>query len=218
MLQAGDADMNLQFDQFDLVKVQIGAKYLTGQAATWGDGDWNGAPGGSVGNPPEGDGLFNQIDIIAALDTGLYLAGPYAALAPKGEGDGNATIVYDATTGEVSVEVGPTELTSINIESAAAIFTGDPAENLGDAFDNHTDDNIFKATFGSSFGPLSFGNVAQPGLSEDFVRNDLSAVGSLAGGGELGVVDLIYIPEPSTILLLAMGIAGALALRRRQRS
>ena len=41
-LQAGDADQDLDFDQLDLVKVQIAGKYLTGQAATWGEGDWNG--------------------------------------------------------------------------------------------------------------------------------------------------------------------------------
>ena len=36
-LQAGDADMDLDFDQLDLVQVQIAAKYLTGQPATWGE-------------------------------------------------------------------------------------------------------------------------------------------------------------------------------------
>jgi hypothetical protein len=33
-------------------------------------------------------------------------------------------------------------------------------------------------------------------------------VGSLAGGGGLGDVDLIYIPEPSTALLLALALAA----------
>ena len=107
-------------------------------------------------------------------------------------------------------------MTSVNIDSAAAIFTGEPAENLGGSFDNDADDNIFKATFGSSFGSLSFGNVAQTGLSEDFVASDLTVVGSLAGGGDLGDVDLIYIPEPSTVTLLGLGLVGALLFRRRQ--
>ena len=101
------------------------------------------------------------------------------------------------------------------IDSAAAIFTGDPAQNLGGSFDNDTDDNIFKATFGSSFGSLSFGNVAQAGLTEEFVAGDLTVVGSLAGGGDLGPVDLIYIPEPSTMLLMALALAGFLLTRRR---
>ena len=101
-------------------------------------------------------------------------------------------------------------MTSINIDSAAGIFTGDAAANLGGSFDNDADNNIFKATFGSSFGTLSFGNVAQPGLSEEFVAGDLTVVGSLAGGGDLGAVDLIYVPEPSSLvlgLLATLGIA-----------
>jgi hypothetical protein len=83
-LVPGDADMDLQFDQLDLVKVQIADKYLTGQPATWGEGDWNGAPGGEPGTPPLGDGLFNQWDIIAALQFGAYLTGPHAAITPAG--------------------------------------------------------------------------------------------------------------------------------------
>ena len=82
-LQAGDANQDLTFDQLDLVKVAQTAKYMTGATATWGDGDWNGAPGGSVGNPPVGDGVFNQLDMVAALQNGLYLGGPYAARADQ---------------------------------------------------------------------------------------------------------------------------------------
>jgi hypothetical protein len=222
-LEAGDANMDLSFDQLDLVKVQIAAKYLTGQSATWGEGDWNGAPGGSVGNPPVGNNQFDQADIIAALTAGKYLTGPYAALAGStpagtGIGDNQTSIVYHAGTGELSVDApAGTDLTSINIDSQAGIFTGESAQNLGGSFDNDSDNNIFKATFGDSFGTLSFGNVAQPGLSADFVANDLTAVGSLAGGGDLGAVDLIYIPEPSTLGLLVLGLAAVIGRRRPRR-
>jgi hypothetical protein len=220
-LEAGDADQDLDFDQLDLVKVSIAAKYLTGNPATWGEGDWNGAPGGSPGNPPAGDSRFNQADIIAALNSNNYLMGPYAALANANgaRGDAQTSIIYNAGTGEVAVDApAGTNLTSVNIDSAGRIFTGAPAANLGGSFDNDSDNNIFKATFGSSFGSLSFGNVAQAGLSQQFVLNDLTVVGSLAGGGALGNVDLIYIPEPSTIVLVALGLAGVglMRLRRKQ--
>jgi hypothetical protein len=218
-LWAGDADQDLDFDQLDLVKVQIAAKYLSGQAATWGEGDWDGAPGGQQGSPPIGNGQFDQLDIIAALAPGHYLTGSYATLLPEGaRDDGQTSIIYNASTGELAVDA-PTgaELTSINIDSAAGIFTGDAAQNLGGSFDNDADNNIFKATFGGSFGALSFGNVAQAGLSRELLLGDLTVVGSLAGGGDLGSVDLIYVPEPGSAWLLA----GALALiggltRRRQ--
>jgi hypothetical protein len=221
-LEAGDANMDLEFNQLDLVQVQVAAKYLTGQAATWGEGDWDGAPGGHPGNPPVGNGAFDQLDIISALNAGKYLAGPYGALAgpapPGGENDEQTSIVYDPATGQLGVNAPTsTELTSINIDSATAIFTGEPAQNLGGSFDNDADDNIFKATFGSSFGSLSFGNVAQPGLSQDFVIGDLTAVGSLAGGGDLGAVDVIYIPEPSSLVLAAVGSVLSTMRRRRRR-
>jgi hypothetical protein len=44
------------------------AKYLTGQPATCEEGDWN------------GDGVFDQSDIVAALQTGNFRQGPYAAV------------------------------------------------------------------------------------------------------------------------------------------
>ena len=220
-LKAGDANQDLEFNQLDLVQVQIAAKYLTGNPATWGEGDWNGAPGGAPGSPPPGNGLFDQIDIIAALGADVYLTGPYAAIAntPAIGGDTQTSIVYDPSTGKVAVDApAGVELTSINIDSAAGIFTGDAASNLGGSFDNDADGNIFKATFGSSFGSLSFGYAAQPGLSAEFVAGDLTVVGSLAGGGDLGPVDLIYVPEPESAWLLAialMTVSLAAPCRRR---
>jgi hypothetical protein len=92
-LEAGDADQDYDFDQLDLVKVQSAAKYLTGQAATWGEGDWNGAPGGSPGNPPVGDRRFDQLDIVAAQRAGKYLSGNYAAI------DGRDTPAYPRFAG-----------------------------------------------------------------------------------------------------------------------
>ena len=63
-------------------------KYLSGQPATWSGGDWNGAPGGTPGNPPLGDGVFDQRDIIAALAPAHYRTGPYAALLAVTDLDG----------------------------------------------------------------------------------------------------------------------------------
>jgi hypothetical protein len=93
-LQAGDANMDLTFDQFDIILVQRAAKYLTGGVATWGEGDWDGAPGGQPGSPPAGNGTFDQLDIIAALANGLYLQGPYAALKNGGGSLGDGDLIY----------------------------------------------------------------------------------------------------------------------------
>ena len=218
-LQAGDADMDLDFDQFDLVQVQISAKYLTGADATWGEGDWDAAPGGQPGAPPAGNGKFDQIDIVSALGAGTYLTGPYASIGKGGLiGDGQTSLVYDPASGELSVDApAGKELTSLNITSAGGNFTGNKPAALDGAFDNFAAENLFKATFGGSFGSISFGSVLPVGLTEDDVAADLSAVGSLAGGGALGDVDLIYVPEPSTVTLVMLGLLGwhLLLLRTR---
>ena len=219
VLRAGDADQDLDFDQIDLVQVQIAAKYLSGAAATWGEGDWDAAPGGTPGDPPAGNGLFDQLDIIAALTGGVYLAGPYAAIADGGvEGDGQTSIGYNSGTGQVWVDApAGVELTSVNIDSAAGVFTGEAAQNLGGSFDNDADGNIFKATFGSSFGTTNFGNIAQTGLSKDFLLNDLTVVGSLNGGGDLGEVDLVYVPEPSSLVLILFACIAVWVRVRKNR-
>ena len=217
-LSAGDADQDLDFDQLDLVQVQIAGKYLTNQPATWGEGDWNGAPGGTPGTPPPGDDQFNQLDIVAALAADTYLTGPYSATKANGrKGDKQTSVGYDARTGEVWVDTpGDTNLTSINIDSASSIFTGATPKNLVGGFDHDADGSLFKITFGGTFGSLSFGNVAQAGLSKEYVLGDLTVIGSLAGGGDLGDFNLIYVPEPSTIAIAVFGLFGGL-LRRRLR-
>jgi hypothetical protein len=96
------------------------------------------------------------------------------------------------------------ELTSVNIDSASGILTSAAAANLGGSFDHDSNTNIFKATFGSSFGSLRFAHVAQPGLPQEFVLNDLTVIGSLVGRGNLRSVDLVYVPEPVSALLLAI--------------
>jgi hypothetical protein len=120
-LQAGDADQDLDFDQLDLVNVQVAAKYLTGQPATWGEGDWNGAPGGSQGSPPPGNGFFDQLDIIEALAPGHYLTGPYAAHGMRS--DDRALAGQTATTGDLVYVPEPAALTILAL-GLLALFAG----------------------------------------------------------------------------------------------
>lgn len=220
-LGPGDADQDMDFDPLDLILTLQSAKYLTGEPALWSEGDWDGAPGGEPGNPPVGNGQFDQLDIIAALTAEIYETGPYGpgGLEPPqlltplhAHGwywDGQTSIHYCRHTGEVTVDVpAGVNLTSIYIESASGIFLNhQEAWNLQGSFDTHSESGIFKTTFGSSFGSISFGHIARLGLSEAFVANDLMVAGSLEGGGDLGEVDFIgCIPEPSTLGLVLLAV------------
>ena len=81
---------------------------------------------------PLDDDLGAGLQLAEANAAGTYLQGPYAALAEGGERDDQQTSIgYDPSTGEVFVDApAGKDLTSINVDSAAGIFTGDAAQNL----------------------------------------------------------------------------------------
>ncbi len=155
--------------------------------------------------------LQNDLTVLGMLDNGEHL-GPVDLVYIRRVGGTGTTLYYDPATGEIVI-IPPAGLqfTSINLDSASGVFTNEPARGLGGSFDNDSDNNIFKATFGSSFGEMSLGSVAQPGLTPEFLLNDLSIVGSLAGGGALGEVEIILglppiVPEPATFALMGLGL------------
>lgn len=70
VLRPGDANEDREFDARDVDAVRIAGKYGTGAPSTWLEGDW------------DRNGFFDRYDIIAALVTGHYENGPYAARRP----------------------------------------------------------------------------------------------------------------------------------------
>ena len=51
----GDTNGDWRFDQWDIIQVLNGGKYLTGEHAAWSEGDWT------------ADGLFDPRDLVAGL-------------------------------------------------------------------------------------------------------------------------------------------------------
>jgi len=98
--------------------------------------------------------------------------------------DDQTSITYAPWSGFVGVDVPVVDrknigLTSLNINSADAIFAGDPY-NLDGPSDIFLPDTISKTTLGSEFYKLTFGSVAPRYLTEEFVLNDFfNVVGSL---------------------------------------
>lgn len=107
--------------------------------------------------------------------------------------DDRASLAYDAETGEILLDLpADTELTAVNISSASGIFIEGHAENVDGSLDVDSDTNIFKATFGQTFGSLSFGSVAERGLSEEFILEDVTVRFLFSDGRSSGGADLIY--------------------------
>ena len=225
LVRPGDVNFDGEVNSGDVVQILGRNKYETNQDATWGDGDVNGGtPEGVPGFPvsggvgPPGDGRVNSGDVIAILAANLYETGPYTVQPAQSQGDGNVVVSYDATTGGVRVDA-ESPITSFQVESAAGIFTGEPAHGLAGPFDVDTNAKIFKATFGDQFSELDFGLVAPTGLSESFLLDDLSAAGSFAAGGTFAgdQVELNYVPEPSTWMLCLLGVVGLAGYGWRRR-
>ena len=193
----GDANNDGQVDTADIIALLAANKFEMGTPATFAEGDF------------DGDGVFSTGDILAMLAENLFEMGPYRALQDAPAGTDDVVVNYDVANGNVSVDA-LNPITSISLESVSGIFTGEAAANLGGPFDVDTDVKVFKAVFGDDFSNVEFGAVAAAGLAKDFLLNDLTASGSLAGGGgTFGPdVQLNYVPEPSTVILFALGLIG----------
>lgn len=92
--------------------------------------------------------------------------------------EGQVVVIYDPATGELSIAPS-SPLITLEINSADAIFTGETAQNLGGPFGVDRDDRILKID-PRGFEGLSFGNVAQTGLTLDFLNQDLTILGKFA--------------------------------------
>jgi hypothetical protein len=192
-LLPGDADQDLDFDQIDIVRVLSASKYLTGDPATWGEGDWDGAPGGLPGEPPNGNGLFDQADILAALQSGAYLTGPYAASQRESQR------VNLSSLGNAPRAGGQTD----DISHAMPVLTRPVSQ---DAFGT------------STFGPSNLeAHFVIDGLTDalgephdDDLDPLIMAMDWLDRGDGPSMSHLINVPEPSSVFLLVFGMAHIL--------
>ena len=128
----------------------------------------------------------------------------FAAINTGGTlGDEQTSLVYDPTTGKLLVDApASVRMVAISITSDRELFIGERPTVLDGRFDEFGSEFIFKVIFGrdNAFGDISFGNVLPAGLGEEELAADLTVVGSLLGGVELGEVDLVYGPLATVLL------------------
>ncbi len=206
VLQPGDANQDLTFDEADIIMAYKAAKYDSSAWATWAEGDWQGAPGGSPGDPPAGDGRFDGKDLLAAYITGKYRTGPYdaSASAPtharqplveyQGRTDKSDMILrYDARTGNLELDTMGIKLSTIQLYANAPILGN--SGQLG-IFDVNTSSNFFRL---SSVGLTDVVIPGPSGMTIDQLRSLLTIDGSRQDGGGLGTVSLCSHCDPSPI-------------------
>jgi hypothetical protein len=268
MPKPGDADRDLLFGQRDLVRVLQHDKYLTGQPATWGNGDWT------------GDGLFDQADIVAAAQTDLYLKvfepptvnvaeavfyedfedtsgfttrgnATYWNIAPLSgtrrqpsrfvEGGNQAGKIFYGSQGydsTATMTVGLPDLTgytdlqlTVSLAAPSGVWEGSQKDSLSIRGSSGIIDS-FRPSGNRS--PL-ISQVHRRDLGPEFqdfnysIENDLKSISfrfastgedetigidSVVISGEAIVPQVGQLPEPSSLLLILLGIAGLLPARR----
>lgn len=154
VLQAGDANQDLYIDQADFIQAFESGKYFKDEPATWSEGDWNGAPGGTVGQPPVGDGHFDLGD-IANVNTRLYRNGAYDltagqavdSLEPLVAGNvGELSLRYNQLQRLLTIDTHSRPLSTFHLSSAKGIFTSHHAgavDSLGELFGVSTAHDVF---------------------------------------------------------------------------
>jgi len=152
-------------------------------------------------------------------------------------GTGTATVIYDAVTHLLSVDVTFSGLTGTTTASHIHCCQADPLLNAGVAtttptFANFplgvtsgTYFNTLNMTLASSWNPVFVNaNGGTTATAEAVLAAGLAAGQaylnihtSFAGGGEIRG-QLAAVPEPATLSLLGLGIAGLAARKRTRRS
>ena len=207
-LLAGDANSDYYLDPADLIQALQSGKFETGLAASWAEGDWNGGPGGELGAPPPGNGVFDGADLVALFLTNQYAQGPYApdAEAPLhtrtalvADGDADVSLGYDTATGRLSITATGLNLSTLHLHSAAGFI--DSVKSAGVAqptFGLNTEHDLFHidtTNVGTLAAVNSQGWYLQPNLTQSQLLADLSIDGSRSSGGALGTVRLLMDPD-----------------------
>jgi hypothetical protein len=238
----GDANMDGTVNFFDISQI-LGYKYNTGQAASYTDGDLD--YNGKVdffdislllsANYNTGQ-TFGPASAAAApsLSGSHHTASTTSAVAasttPGVPGDGKPDFEYNPLTGDLRFRTdGGTFTTtggsasfvsSLTISSASGALIGSGASA---AFAGGTGATLTSTLLSSALtnspgftDGFDIGLVLPPGLGVAELTADLTLKYQSLNGGSLKVADVVGVPEPAGLTLLAMG-ATALTVRRRCR-
>ncbi len=132
-------------------------------------------------------------------------------------GDGIISLVYDPRDGSLELDAAGKQLTALEVKSAGNNMTGQKPSQVNGLFDVFSASKLFVLKPApNQFGNQDFGTPLPAGLSKDALAADLSVSGALFPSGGLGSVDLVYVPEPSSMALFGLGLLGLVRARRNK--
>jgi hypothetical protein len=138
--------------------------------------------------------------------------GPY----PAGLSDDKPSLVYNPADGALSIAMpGDTKWSTLEMISPNGMFTGTATPGLVlPPFDVFSPTKYFllKTT---GLGDQELGAALAPGLSGAALAAELEVNGSVLPSGPLSI-DLLVVPEPSSIVMIGLGLVGLAGLRRKR--
>lgn len=223
----GDTNGDRRFDAVDVQRILSCDTFPNLRAADWTCGDFVGEMIQGRYSPP--DRRCDGLDIQAIMATALYpyLDRPYddpdclkqnAAATADPPAAAAELLLYPEgheLAGTLMIDPDGLTINGYVIRSESGIFTGQPANNLG-WFQEDADGQISGNMGFELIGEHSLGAVVGR-LSLNPVE-DLTFTYTIQGVPGTFVGNLAMVPEPSTLILLAMGAVGLLAYAWRTRS
>ena len=119
--------------------------------------------------------------------------------------DDAITLIYRPSDGNLAVETAGYRITTLEIVSENRVLTNPPPPPPIDIW--FPGRKFFVLSI-NGIVDTNFGSIVTPGLTAEFLSNDLSVTGSIAPRGSLPSVDLFVVPEPNALLSLGIGALG----------
>jgi hypothetical protein len=211
----GDVNLDGTVNFADVLQFLGAGKYNTGQPSTYVTGDVN------------YDGINDSSDLLTIAQSGNYdkvtLTGTAHGSVIGHSGNGVPDFVYNSVTGDVQFKTdgvlvgGSGRVTAIQLLSASnKVIAGN--STLNGPVDVVTSAGFDGANFNATgyADGIDLGNVLPAGLTPSQLTTDLTVSYQIFGQGGLAPAEVISVPEPTALSLLALGAAGMLARRRRR--